>query len=164
MIEIQLTLEALSVFNSPCQKADQSGDIQLMSPSCAGKVWTALSEVLPLSLLFQTVPYTQTITSHLPFGQWWWDCCFIAHGEGKRGVWSRLCSSPGQKKFRAQAWSWSTCQEGWQKIYIHSFGLQVGGWPVGNTRRNSLFWSWGSFQVRKLNAITWSWEQSSISW
>lgn len=37
MIEIRLTLEAHRVFNSPCQRADQSGESQRMSPSCAVK-------------------------------------------------------------------------------------------------------------------------------
>lgn len=153
MIETQLTLEALRVFHSPCQKADQSGESQLMSPSCAEEVWTALSEALPLSLVFQTVPYTQTITSHLPFGQRWWNLCLIAHGEAKWGVWSWSCGSPGQKKFWAQAWC-PKYKEGWQKIYIHGFDLKVAGRPIGNKRRNGLFSSCRSFRVRKLNAIT----------
>lgn len=139
MIEMQLTSEALRVFNSPCQKADQSREIQLMSPSCAGKVWTALSEALPLSLLFQTVPYSQTITSYLPFEHRGWNCGFIAHGEAQWRAWGWSWSSLAQRKF--QVWSWSRHKEGWQKIYIHSFGLKVAGGPIGNTKRNGLFWS-----------------------
>lgn len=154
VIESQLTFESLGVFNLPCQKAEQSGEIQLMSPSCAGKVWTALSEELSLSL-FQTVPYTQTITSYLPFGKWWWNCCFIAHGEVEWRIWSQSCHCPGQKKFETQAWSWRTHGEGWQNTYIYSSGLKVAGWPVSKTRRkhHCHFWSYSSFQVSKLNAI-----------
>lgn len=69
MIEIQLTLEALGVFNLPkCQKAAQAGESSKCLPAVQGRC-EQLSEALPLPLLLQIGPYTQTITSHLPFGQ-----------------------------------------------------------------------------------------------
>lgn len=149
MIETQLTLEALRVFCLLFQKAGKPANV---SQLCRGSVNSSVRSFASFSC-FQTVPYTQTITSHLLFGQRCWNLCFIAHREAEWGVWSWSCSSPGQKKFWAQASSWRTHKEGWQKIYIHSFGLKVAVWPIGNKRRNGLFCSCKSFRVRKLNAI-----------
>lgn len=164
MIEIQLTLEALGVFNSPkCQKAAIVGSpakvSQLRKKGVNSSVrGTASSSSFP--------DRTVHATHHFPFAIWTTVmelllyCPWRGHMRSLRLAlqfpWTRGISGSGPLL--------SPRTEGWQKIYNHSVGLKVVGGPIGNTRRNGLSWSCSSSQVRKLNASTSPWKQSSISW
>lgn len=142
----QLICEAVGFSNSPCWKTRRSWEIKLMSLSCAEKVWTALSNELPPSPFFQAASYTGAVTSHLPFEQLWYNCCFIAY---------RRVSVRNQKLVVQLPWPgkvlvtglhfWWMHKESWQdeRIWTHSSGLKVANWPNGNTR-GSFFQPWTS--------------------
>lgn len=143
----QLICEAVGFSNSQCWKTHRSWEIKLMSLSCAEKVWTALSNELPPSPFFQAASYTGAVTSHLPFEQLWYNCCFIAY---------RRVSVRNQKLVFQLPWPgkvlvtglhyWWMHKESWQdyeRIWTHSSGLKVANWPNGNTR-GSIFQPWTS--------------------
>lgn len=150
--QTQLLSEAARFSNSPCWKTHQSWEIKLMSLSCAEKVWTALSNELPPSSFFQAASYTRAVTSHLPFEQLWYNCCFIA---------GRRVSVRDQKLVFQLPWPkrvlvtglhyWWMSKESWQdnkRIWTHSSGLKVANWPSGNTR-GSIFQPWNSLPPDK---------------
>lgn len=162
MIEIQLTLEALRVFNLPkCQKAANVGESSKGLPAVQGRC-EQLCQKHCLFLFFSRQGRTlkpslliwMTVMELLLYCPWRGHIRSL--GLALQFPWTRSVSSSGLFL--------SPHTGGWQKIYIHSFGLKVVGGPIGNTRRNGLFWSCRSFQVRKLNAITSPWKQSSVSW
>lgn len=145
--QTQLICEAAGFSNSPRWKTHRSWEIKLMSLSCAEKVWTALSNELPPSPFFQAASYTGAVTSHLPFEQLWYNCCFIAY---------RRVSVRNQKLVFQLPWPgrvlvtglhyWWMRKESWQdyeRIWTHSSGLKVANWPNGNTR-GSIFQPWTS--------------------
>lgn len=84
-IEVQLTLEALGALNSLVPGSRAVWRDQLMPPSCARKVRTALSQALPLSLVSQTVLSTQTITSYLLLGHWYQKLLFYCPWRSRVG-------------------------------------------------------------------------------
>lgn len=154
MIEVQLTLEALGGFNSPVPESRPVWRDQLMSPSCGKSVNSSVTSAASVSCLPDS---TFHANHHFLFATWTLvpEIAASLPTEKLSGEWGAgLEVTPAQRKFQAQAWSWSRHTGGWQKIYIHSCGLEVGGRPVGNTRRNGLFWR-GSFQVRKWHALAW---------
>lgn len=164
MIEIQLTLGALRVFNLPkCQKAANVENPAKVSQLCREGVNSSVRSA-PSSSSF---PDRAIHSNHrFSFAIWMtvmelllycpWRGHMRSLGLALQFPWTRGVPGTGPLL--------SPRTEGWQKTYIHSFGLKVVSGPIGNTRRNGLSWSCSSFQVRKLNAITSPWKQSSISW
>lgn len=138
--------------NSLCWKTHQLLEIKLTSLSCAEKVWTALSNELPPSPFFQAASYTRAVTSHLPFEQLWYNCCFIAYRRVSVRNQKLVFQQPWPKKvFVTGLYYWWMSKESWQDykwIWTHSSGLKVANWPSGNTR-GSIFQPWTSLPPDK---------------